>query len=605
MEIPSGIGFNTGVGAGSGAIPGLGVGLGLGQGIGTGIVAGVGIGVGTGTGTGTGTGGLGSGQGGGTGGDVGSGVGMTKSQVRAYKIEAGSELRIIAHPSQPCTIRLYSSSSSGAGAVAGSGGTQTNAMTTAEIFGAELPPDVDMKIAPLSRVAIYTWHGCILQIRGLVQQEYESVNKSMKEYMEVIQVLDNRRNFSKLHGTLGPRVMVTGSSNSGKSTLCQILCNYAARRGYTPLFIDLDPRGSTDKENMQFPAGTIGAIKVNEFFLHSKELRNPLSFFFGHLNVTDDLQLYLYLCRLLSGAISLRSQNIQDTNSQASGFILNAPFQPSNDLLKELISIFNIDVVVVMDDPSTQHYLSDQYDYKEPQSYEILEKQHLEESGNANNSSSDQEIDINKLNIEKQFEKLPKISVVGVSKSDGVISITSQRLAEIRRECLKSYFFGTPEFPLKPHTINLKVIPMGDDGKSLINTSTLVSSTWCHLVELQIASLPASALPADQDVSMIDNQAQILPYNKPLKNLVNTIAGICHAKNSTCAPISSMAGIVHIRAVHEDNNAGMEDMQQNRPYTNMTFPTIEVWCPGLNEHGEFPSHYIFVGNTQKLKFHLE
>ncbi|KAF7458834.1 polynucleotide 5'-hydroxyl-kinase [Cryptosporidium felis] len=531
------------------------------------------------------------------------GTGVAKSQVRAYKIEAGSELRIIAHPTQSCTIRLYSSSSSGT--VVG-GSAQNAVMTTAEIFGAELPPDVDVKIAPSSRIAIFTWHGCILQIRGQVQQEYESVNNSMKDYMEVIQVLDNRRNFSKLHGTSGPRVMVTGSSNSGKSTLCQILCNYAARRGYLPLFIDLDPRGSTDKANMQFPAGTIGAIKVDEFFPHNKELKNPLTFFFGHLNVTDDIQLYLYLCRLLSGAISLRNQNINDRNSQASGFILNAPFQPSNELLKELIAIFDIDVVVVMDDPSTQHYLADQYDYKEPQSYDGIEKQYLEELGKDGGSANSEGGLENNPSAERYFEKLPKISVVGVSKSDGVISITSQRLTEIRRECLRSYFFGSPEFPLKPHTINIKVIPIGDDGKPLINTNTLVSSTWCHLVELQIASLPASALPADQDVSMIGNQAQVLPYNKPLKNLANSIAGICHAKNSTNAPISSMAGIIHIRGVNEENNTGTEEGQQ-RPYTNnvTSFPTIEVWCPGLNEQGEFPSHYIFVGNVQKLKFHLE
>ncbi|KAJ1608331.1 C1p1p GTPase and Pre-mRNA cleavage complex protein [Cryptosporidium canis] len=548
--------------------------------------------------------GVGSGFGAGYGGDFGAGAGsgMAKSQVRAYKIEAGSELRIIAHPSQPCTIRLYSSGVMGAGS-------QTNVTTSAEIFGAEIPPDIDVKIAPLSRIAIYTWHGCILQIRGPVQQEYESVNKSMKEYMEVIQVLDNRRNFSKLHGTSGPRVLVTGSSNSGKSTLCQILCNYAARRGYTPLFIDLDPRGSTDKANMQFPAGIIGATKVDEFFLHGKELKSPLSFFFGHLNVTDDIQLYLYLCRLLSGAIRLRSENNQDTNSQASGFIINAPFQPSNELLKDLISIFEIDVIVVMDDPSTQHYLADQYGYKEPQNYEVLEKLYIEESGGTNSSGQEQEGAPSKPRDEKYLERLPKISVVGVSKSDGVISITSQRLTEIRKECLRSYFFGTPEFPLKPHTINLKVIPMGDDGKPLINTNTLVSSTWCHLVELQIATLPASALPADQDVSMIGNQAHVLPYTKPLKSLVNTIAGICHAKNATYAPISSMAGVIHIRAVNEENsNVSTEDIQQGRPNlssTNITFPTIEVWCPGLNEQGEFPSHYIFVGNTQKLRFHLE
>ncbi|KAK6588901.1 pre-mRNA cleavage complex ii clp1-related [Cryptosporidium xiaoi] len=529
-----------------------------------------------------------------------------KSQLRAYKIEAGNELRIIADPNHSCTIRLYSS----AGGVSGGPITGNNSnLTSAEIFGAELPPDVDIKVAPLSRIAIYTWHGCILQIRGPVQQEYESVNNSMKDYMEVIQVLDNRRSFSKLYGTLGPRVMVTGSSNSGKSTLCQILCNYAARRGYTPLFIDLDPRGSTDKANMQFPAGVIGATKVDEFFLHYRELRNPLTFFFGHLNVTDDLQLYIYLCKLLSASIILRNQSIQDTNSLASGFILNAPFQPSNELLLELISIFDIDIVVVMDDPSTQHYLANRFDYKEPQSYDQLEaiansnsSVSTKSDGNNNgvNDSSNEDLVLK----EKQFSVLPKISVVGVSKSDGVISITSQRLAEIRRECLKSYFFGSPESPLRPHTINLKVVPLGEDGKSVVNTSTLISSTWCHLVELQIASLPASALPADQDVSMIGNKAQVLPYNKPLKGLLNTIAGISHAKSLETVQVSSLLGILHIRAVNEEQTSSSVDEPQR--LTNFTnFPTIEVLCPGLNEQGEFPSHYIIVGNTQKLKFHLE
>ncbi|KAH8742069.1 pre-mRNA cleavage complex ii protein clp1-related [Cryptosporidium ryanae] len=539
-----------------------------------------------------------------------AGTSGTKSQLRAYKIEAGNELRIIADPTQACTIRLYSQT----GGVSGGSVTGSNTnLTSAEIFGAELPPDVDMKVAPLSRLAIYTWHGCILQIRGPVQQEYESVNNCMKDYMEVIQVLDNRRNFSKLHGTLGPRIMVTGSSNSGKSTLCQILCNYAARKGYTPLFIDLDPRGSTDKANMQFPAGVIGATKVDEFFLHSRELKNPLTFFFGHLNVTDDLQLYIYLCKLLSASVILRNQSIQDTNSLASGFILNAPFQPSNELLLELISIFDVDIVVVMDDPSTQHYLADRFDYKEPQSYEQLESIASSNSsattkggGSCSGGVTNESVNDESVLREDRFSELPKISVVGVSKSDGVISITSQRLTEIRRECLKSYFFGSPESPLKPHTITLKVIPLGENGKPVVNTSTLVSSTWCHLVELQIASLPASALPADQDVSMIGNKAQVLPYNKPLKGLLNTIAGISHAKNLETVQVSSLLGILHIRAVNEDQMSSSVDESQPRLQNNFTnFSTIEVLCPGLNEQGEFPSHYIIIGNTQKLKFHLE
>ena len=38
----------------------------------------------------------------------------------------------------------------------------------------------------------------------------------------------------------GPITMVVGPTDVGKSTLCRILLNYAARMGRTPVFVDLD-----------------------------------------------------------------------------------------------------------------------------------------------------------------------------------------------------------------------------------------------------------------------------------------------------------------------------------------------------------------------------
>lgn len=38
----------------------------------------------------------------------------------------------------------------------------------------------------------------------------------------------------------GPRLLVTGPVDVGKTTLCRILCNYAVREGYFPTFVDLD-----------------------------------------------------------------------------------------------------------------------------------------------------------------------------------------------------------------------------------------------------------------------------------------------------------------------------------------------------------------------------
>ena len=37
-----------------------------------------------------------------------------------------------------------------------------------------------------------------------------------------------------------PRVMLAGATDSGKSTICKILTNYAVRCGSVPLFVDLD-----------------------------------------------------------------------------------------------------------------------------------------------------------------------------------------------------------------------------------------------------------------------------------------------------------------------------------------------------------------------------
>ena len=38
----------------------------------------------------------------------------------------------------------------------------------------------------------------------------------------------------------GPRMLIAGPTDVGKTTLCRILCNYAVREGRTPLYVDLD-----------------------------------------------------------------------------------------------------------------------------------------------------------------------------------------------------------------------------------------------------------------------------------------------------------------------------------------------------------------------------
>ena len=55
----------------------------------------------------------------------------------------------------------------------------------------------------------------------------------------------------------GPRVMVVGGTDVGKTTLCRLLLNYAVRLGRRPVFIDLD----VGQQSIGIP-GSIGALMV-------------------------------------------------------------------------------------------------------------------------------------------------------------------------------------------------------------------------------------------------------------------------------------------------------------------------------------------------------
>ncbi len=57
--------------------------------------------------------------------------------------------------------------------------------------------------------------------------------EQQRQYVEA-RVLENQADVR------GPRVMVVGPTDVGKSTYCRILCNYAVRQGRNITFVDLD-----------------------------------------------------------------------------------------------------------------------------------------------------------------------------------------------------------------------------------------------------------------------------------------------------------------------------------------------------------------------------
>ena len=111
---------------------------------------------------------------------------------------------------------------------------------SAELFGTQLVTMRHYKIMPNSKVAVFTWHGCTINVYGKVDNVYTSENTPMVMYFNLHVGLNEMREKAQSESARGPRVLVAGPSGVGKSTLCKILVNYATRTGWCPMLVDLD-----------------------------------------------------------------------------------------------------------------------------------------------------------------------------------------------------------------------------------------------------------------------------------------------------------------------------------------------------------------------------
>lgn len=134
-------------------------------------------------------------------------------------------------------------------------------------------------------MAVFTWHGCRLKLTGnCPEAPYKSNETPMIEYLNVNMNLENMRRgaaremeqrrdeevpdrslapeevnplFEQILPSVGPRVLIVGPKDSGKTTLSRILTSYATRTGRSVTLVDLDP-----SLNMISIPGTLSAVYV-------------------------------------------------------------------------------------------------------------------------------------------------------------------------------------------------------------------------------------------------------------------------------------------------------------------------------------------------------
>lgn len=128
---------------------------------------------------------------------------------------------------------------------------------SAELFGVELAIDSEYVFRD-RKLAVFTWYGCSLEVSGAPEVAYTSDETPMNSYLNVHAQLQRRRELASAKHASGPRVLVCGPVDSGKSTLAQLLTNYALRLGEKPTLVDLDVGGGS----LSVP-GTIAATPLD------------------------------------------------------------------------------------------------------------------------------------------------------------------------------------------------------------------------------------------------------------------------------------------------------------------------------------------------------
>ncbi|XP_062895713.1 polyribonucleotide 5'-hydroxyl-kinase Clp1 isoform X1 [Mobula hypostoma] len=247
--------------------------------------------------------------------------------VSRYELEKETELRFEVEPGETVELELVSG--------------------LAEVFGTELTRHRPYTFAGGSKSAVFTWHGCCVQLRGRPEVAYVSRDTPMLLYLNCHAALEQMRRQAEREGERGPRVIVVGPSDVGKTTLCRLLLNYAVRLGRRPTLVDLD----VGQGSVSVP-GTVGALyverpaDVEEGFC----VRAPLVYHFGSTTPGTNIKLYNRITSRLAEAFNQRCE--LNRRAAVGGCVINTCGWVRGSGYQALVhaaSAFEVDVALVLD----------------------------------------------------------------------------------------------------------------------------------------------------------------------------------------------------------------------------------------------------------------
>lgn len=174
----------------------------------------------------------------------------------------------------------------------------------------------------------------------------------MTSYVNLHFAIEQIRDQAALGHTDGPRVLLLGPENAGKTSLAKLLTAYAIRSGRQPLTVNLDT-----KEGMLSVPGSLTAtsfssiIDIEQGWGSSPTsgptqvpVKLPLVYFYGMANPEDGAQVFKPLVTRL--ALSVTSRLVDDAKAKKAGCVIDTPGIISQgkggyDIIQHIVSEFS------------------------------------------------------------------------------------------------------------------------------------------------------------------------------------------------------------------------------------------------------------------------
>lgn len=410
-----------------------------------------------------------------------------------------------------------------------------------ELWGMELALNHSYALAGGMKLALFTWHGCVVDVEcDSTEISYTSEETAANvAYVNTHAQLEAMRDVALASQGEGPRVMIIGPPESGKSSLTKILVAYATKLGRSPLWVDLDPADNalSVPGTLSVAPMTASAVTIETYATTGLPpgTATPLVLWFGSTSL-ENADLYKAQVSALATKVNARLEN--DINARASGLIVNTNGSIQDEgfqLLLHTLDAMHITVVLVM--------------------------------------GHDRLYSMVNSHIQKQ-PHLSGTKIIKLPRSGGVVSRDAIFRRQSRSLSMKRYFNGDMVLPPNAQ-------PTANPVPQLTPFLAHVPFSSVTLYKLSSVSLAASLLPVAGTQATEAVQLTLVPVTEKLQH---SLLAVCHPTAAKAYEESGRA-----RDLYETGVAGFVSVDRVVMDTEM----LHLLCPCA---GALPSYTLLAGD---------